>query len=109
MRVRVSLACLVLWSALPAAAVAAQLAPGAGATSATEAAPVPACRSRPALPAGRPRIGLVLGGGGARGIAHIAVLRQLEAMHVPVDCIAGTSMGALVGAMYASGMSVDDI
>jgi NTE family protein len=69
----------------------------------------PACRSRPALPEGRPRIGLVLGGGGARGIAHIAVLRQLEAMHVPVDCIAGTSMGALVGAMYASGMSVDDI
>jgi NTE family protein len=52
---------------------------------------------------------VVLGGGGARGIAHIAVLRKLEAMHVPVDCIAGTSMGALVGAMYASGMSVDDI
>jgi NTE family protein len=81
------------------------------------AAPVPetgapttqACRSRPALPEGRPRIGLVLGGGGARGIAHISVLRKLEEMHVPVDCIAGTSMGALVGAMYASGMSVDDI
>jgi len=68
-----------------------------------------ACRSRPVLPEGRPRIGLVLGGGGARGMAHIAVLRKLEAMHVPVDCIAGTSMGALVGAMYASGMSVDDI
>ena len=68
-----------------------------------------ACRSRPALPEGRPRIGLVLGGGGARGIAHISVLRKLEEMHVPVDCIAGTSMGALVGAMYASGMSVDDI
>jgi NTE family protein len=69
----------------------------------------PACRSRPALPEGRPRVGLVLGGGGARGIAHISVLRKLEAMHVPVDCVAGTSMGALVGAMYASGMSVDDI
>jgi NTE family protein len=81
------------------------------------AAPVPetgtpttqACRSRPASPEGRPRVGLVLGGGGARGIAHISVLRQLEAMRVPVDCIAGTSMGALVGAMYASGMGVDDI
>jgi NTE family protein len=61
------------------------------------------------MPEGRPRVGLALGGGGARGIAHIAVLRRLEAMHVPVDCIAGTSMGALVGAMYASGMSVDEI
>jgi NTE family protein len=68
-----------------------------------------ACRNRPVQPAERPRIGLALGGGGARGIAHISVLRKLEQMHVPVDCIAGTSMGALVGAMYASGMPVDDI
>src|SRR6201991_3115394 len=67
------------------------------------------CRIRPVVPENRPRIGLVLGGGGARGIAHIAVLRKLEQMHVPVDCIAGTSMGALVGALYASGMSVDEI
>jgi NTE family protein len=67
------------------------------------------CRARPVEPANRPRIGLVLGGGGARGIAHIAVLRKLEQMHVPVDCIAGTSMGALVGALYASGKSVDEI
>lgn len=57
----------------------------------------------------RPRIGVVLGGGGARGIAHIRVLRMLEKMQVPVDCIAGTSMGSLVGALYASGMSIDDI
>ncbi|HET7845758.1 MAG TPA: patatin-like phospholipase family protein [Xanthomonadales bacterium] len=57
----------------------------------------------------RPRIGLALGGGGARGIAHIAVLRELERSGVRVDCIAGTSMGSLVGAMYASGMSVDEI
>lgn len=62
-----------------------------------------ACRARPVQPENRPRIGLVLGGGGARGIAHIAVLRKLEQLHVPVDCIAGTSMGALVGALYASG------
>ncbi len=51
----------------------------------------------------RPRIGLALGGGGARGIAHVRILRQLEALHIPVDCIAGTSAGALVGALYATG------
>ncbi|WP_300450268.1 patatin-like phospholipase family protein [Accumulibacter sp.] len=55
--------------------------------------------------AGRPRIGLVLGGGGARGAAHIGVLEVLEKMRVPVDCVAGTSMGALVAGAYASGMS----
>lgn len=68
-----------------------------------------ACRTRPALPEGRPRIGLALGGGGARGIAHISVLRTLEELRVPIDCLSGTSMGALIGALYASGMSLDDI
>ena len=68
-----------------------------------------ACRARPVEPVGRPRVGLALGGGGARGIAHISVLRKLEELRIPIDCIAGTSMGALVGAMYASGMSVDEI
>lgn len=53
----------------------------------------------------RPRIGLVLGGGGARGAAHIGVLEVLEDLRVPVDCIVGTSMGALVGGSYASGRS----
>lgn len=57
----------------------------------------------------RPKIGLVLSGGGARGLAHIGVLRALEAQHIPIDYIAGTSAGALVGGMYASGMSVDEI
>lgn len=57
----------------------------------------------------RPRVGLVLGGGGARGAAHIGVLRVLEEYRIPIDCIAGTSMGALVGAAYASGMSADEI
>jgi len=56
------------------------------------------------LPTDRPRIGLVLAGGGAKGGAHVGVLKVLEEMHVPVDCIAGTSMGALVGAGYASGI-----
>jgi NTE family protein len=45
----------------------------------------------------RPRIGLVLGGGGARGAAHIGVLKELERMRVPIDAIAGTSRGANVG------------
>jgi len=52
----------------------------------------------------RPRIGLVLAGGGAKGGAHVGVLKVLEELRVPVDCIAGTSMGALVGAGYASGI-----
>ncbi len=57
----------------------------------------------------RPRIGLALGGGGARGIAHISVLREIGNLHIPIDCVAGTSMGALVGGLYAAGMSVDDM
>jgi NTE family protein len=60
-------------------------------------------------PAPRPRIGLVLSGGGARGLAHIGVLRVLEEMQVPVDLIVGTSMGAVVGGAYASGRSVDEL
>jgi NTE family protein len=51
----------------------------------------------------------VLSGGGARGTAHIGVLKVLEEMHVPIDAIAGTSMGAVVGGLYASGLSAHDI
>jgi NTE family protein len=51
----------------------------------------------------RPRIGLVLGGGGAKGFAHIGVIEELERLHIPVDVIAGTSMGAVVGSLYATG------
>ena len=57
----------------------------------------------------RPRVGLVLGGGGARGAAHIGVLRELERMRVPIDAIAGTSMGAIVGGLYAAGMGVAEL
>lgn len=57
----------------------------------------------------RPKVGLVLSGGGARGLAHIGVLRVLEEMQVPVDLIVGTSMGAVVGGAYASGRSVDEL
>jgi NTE family protein len=60
-------------------------------------------------PIGRPSIGLVLEGGGALGLAHIGVLRWLEENHIPVDRLAGTSMGAFIGALYASGKSVDEI
>jgi NTE family protein len=54
-----------------------------------------------------PRIGLVLSGGGARGAAHVGVLKVLEEMRIPIAAIAGTSMGALVGGAYASGVDVD--
>ena len=57
----------------------------------------------------RPRIGLVLSGGGARGLAHVGVLKVLERERVPIDVIAGTSMGAIIGGLYASGMSADEI
>ena len=78
------LACAVLLAILPALATAAGASP---------------------LATGRPRIGLALSGGGARGAAHIGVLKVLEEHRVPVDFIAGTSMGALVGGLYASGLS----
>ncbi len=57
----------------------------------------------------RPKIGLVLGGGGARGSAHIGVLKVLEEMRVPIDCVAGTSIGSLVGALLATGMTADEL
>ena len=57
----------------------------------------------------RPRIGLVLGGGGAKGAAHIGVLTVLDELRIPIDCIAGTSMGALVGGTYAAGMPADEL
>lgn len=59
--------------------------------------------------AGRASIGLVLSGGGARGGAHIGVLEALEELRVPVDYIAGTSIGAAIGAFYASGMTVAEL
>ena len=58
---------------------------------------------------GRPRIGLVLSGGGARGAAHIGVIKVLEELRVPIDCIAGSSMGSIIGGLYASGLSVAEI
>ena len=57
----------------------------------------------------RPKIGLALSGGGARGAAHLGVLQILEREHIPIDYIAGTSMGSIVGGMYASGLSPEEI
>ena len=57
----------------------------------------------------RPRVGLALSGGVARGFAHIGVLRVLEEHHIPIDYIAGTSAGSLVAAAYSAGMSVDEV
>jgi NTE family protein len=60
-------------------------------------------------PPKRPRIGLALGGGGARGMAHIGVIRALEQLHVPVDYVVGTSMGSIVGGLYACGYTPDEM
>lgn len=53
----------------------------------------------------RPKIGLVLSGGGAPGVAHVGVLKALEELRIPLGCITGTSVGAITGGLYASGMS----
>ncbi len=60
-------------------------------------------------PAVAQKVGLVLSGGGAKGLAHIGVLKQLEKNHIPIDYIVGTSMGAVVGGMYAAGYSPSEI
>lgn len=58
---------------------------------------------------GRPRIGLALGGGGARGYAHLGVLKILLAADIPINVIAGTSMGAVIGAVYAAGYGIEEM
>jgi NTE family protein len=84
-----------------AAAVFLLLASHAALTAEPVAAPLPSLN--------RPRIALVLSGGGARGFAHIGVLRVLRELHVPVDIVVGTSMGSVVGGAYAAGASVEDL
>jgi NTE family protein len=100
-----ALLCLALLT--PQAALA-----QAASTQAAAAPPMPPIAAPAAsAPAGtlRPRIGLVLSGGGARGAAHIGVLKVLEEMRVPIDFIAGTSMGSIVGGSYASGQTVPNM
>src|SRR3990172_4516848 len=57
----------------------------------------------------RPKVGLILSGGGSRGVAHVGVLKALEKNHITVDLIVGTSIGALVGGLYASGYSTEQL
>ncbi len=78
------------------------------ATAATLFAPLPLA-AQGTTASERPRVALVLSGGGARGFAHVGVLKALEAAKVPVDMIVGTSMGAIIGGLYASGMKADDL
>ncbi|NBJ17518.1 patatin-like phospholipase family protein [Burkholderia thailandensis] len=99
-------------AAAPAPALATSDA--AGATASAQAAPASAATDAPVCTPdggrpGRPAIGLVLSGGGARGYAHLGVLKVLEANRIPVDCIAATSMGAVVGGLYATGMTAQEM
>lgn len=57
----------------------------------------------------RPKVGVVLGGGGAKGASHIGVLKYLEELGIPVDYVAGTSMGSIIGGFYAMGYSPDEL
>jgi NTE family protein len=91
-------------TALLCAALAWPVAPSLAQVEPVEAGPAVAPASKP-----RPRIGLVLGGGGAKGAAHVGVLEVLEELRIPVDCIVGTSMGALVGGTFASGMDAKEL
>ena len=75
----------------------------------TAADPVSASAPAAVPEPARPRVGLVLSGGGARGLAHVGVLKVLEQLRIPVDCVAGTSMGAIVGGAFASGTSPADM
>jgi NTE family protein len=80
-----------------------------GGPAVAPAAPAASAPALVGLPTPRPRIGLVLSGGGARGAAHIGVLKVLEELRVPIDVIAGTSMGSIVGGSYASGQTVSNM
>ena len=57
----------------------------------------------------RPKVGLVLSGGGAKGLAHIGVLKVIDSLNIKIDYIAGTSMGAIVGGLYASGYNANQL
>ena len=65
--------------------------------------------AEPILDAERERVGLVLSGGAARGLAHVGVLKALEEQGIVIDAIAGTSMGAVVGGLYAAGYRIDEL
>src|SRR5450755_4624494 len=91
-----------VWSA---AAPAANAQAHEGDTSSQDAKPTAQIQSGKA----RPKIGVALEGGGALGLAHIGVLQWFEDHHIPIDYIAGTSMGGLVGGLYATGKSPKEL
>src|ERR1700734_3147272 len=72
-------------------------------------APIAGAQQPGVKPASRPKVALVFEGGGALGFAHIGVIQWIEAHHIPIDYVAGTSMGGLVGGLYASGLSPNEI
>ena len=57
----------------------------------------------------RPRVAVVLGGGGAHAVAHLGALQELERQRVSIDLIVGTGIGGVIGGLYASGMTLEDI
>ena len=83
-----------------------QLATGVAAASALALSGTAAAQATPRRTG---KLGLVLGGGSARGFAHIGVLKALEEQGVKIDAIAGTSMGAVIGGLYASGYKIDEL
>jgi len=100
MGLRLFLALVLAGPAAPAALLAQTVPPN----------PPPGPVATPAADqAQRPKLGLVLSGGGARGLAHVGVLKVLERERIPVDIVTGTSMGAIIGGLYASGMTAEDL
>ena len=97
---RTLVAAVALAGFLIAGACAAQPVVGVRLTDSTAAAPATAAR---------PRVGLVLSGGGARGFAHIGVLRVLRELRVPIDVVTGTSMGSIIGGLYAAGYTDEEL
>ncbi len=92
-----------------AAAAALVLATTVSAQTGGVGAPAASPERAVSAPAATPRIGLALSGGGARGIAHVGVLKVLEEMRIPISCVTGTSMGAIVGGAYAAGRTAEDM
>jgi NTE family protein len=97
---RIIASCVVVGLAFGSAAGQTAPPPANPASAATSLSDVPT----KAAPARRPKVGLVLSGGGARGLTHIGVLKVLDEMRIPVDYLAATSMGSIVGGLYASGI-----
>ena len=101
-------AILIAFVLLATAAPGQELGPQPAQQPAQQPAPLPAPPPSPlpaVVPPNRPAIGLALEGGGALGLAHVGVIQWLEEHHIPIDRVAGTSMGALVGAAYSTGQT----